>query len=157
MWIASLNFVKISLVIKFISKSERQTKRLAEALASHLKGGEILALSGALGSGKTTFVKGLARGFGLRTRVVSPTFVIIRPHEIPAYRGKTFYHVDLYRLKSAGDLWELGFSEILQNQKNIVVIEWPEMARRFLPKRTIKIKFFHTQNPRERIISFSNL
>src|SRR3989338_117961 len=110
-------------MISVISRSEEETKRIGKDVAQVLKGGEILSLSGNLGSGKTTFVKGMARGFGIRKAITSPTFVLFRPYPIT---GKTFYHFDLYRLKTSRELNELGLIEILRNPKNIVAVEWPE-------------------------------
>lgn len=140
-------------MIKVISGSEKETKSLAANFAHRLKGGECLALKGELGSGKTTFVKGLARGFGVKKKIRSPSFVIIKAYQLPGQ--KTFYHIDLYRLKSSKEFSELGFSEILKNQANIVAIEWPDKIKKFLPKKTIYINFALGKTSRERTISFA--
>lgn len=140
-------------MIKFISHSEKETKKFAKKFAFNLKGGEILALWGALGSGKTTFVKGLARGLGIIQKITSPTFVIARPHVFGKRASKTFFHFDLYRLKFVRELEELGIREILQNPLNIVALEWAEKAKKFLPARTINLHFAFGRGPNARIIS----
>ncbi|MDP3993681.1 MAG: tRNA (adenosine(37)-N6)-threonylcarbamoyltransferase complex ATPase subunit type 1 TsaE [Candidatus Doudnabacteria bacterium] len=138
-------------MISVISRSEEETRRMGENVAKLLKGGEVIALSGNLGSGKTTFVKGLARGFGIRKAITSPTYILFRPYKLR--RGRVFYHFDLYRLKSVRELSELGLHEILENGKNIVAIEWPQKAKKFLPKGTIHIRFTHGKKPNERLVT----
>ena len=106
----------------------------------------ILALKGNLGSGKTTLTQGLAKALGIKKRITSPTFVILK-------RFKNFYHIDCYRLRKPEEILELGFREIIANPKNIVVIEWPEKIKKLLPKQTIFLRFkFISEKQRE--ISF---
>ncbi len=123
--------------MQFISESARQTKEFGERLAKRLKKGDIVCLSGELGSGKTTFVKGLARGLGIKEKEVkSPSFVLARE-----YQGKIpLYHLDFYRLKSSLELESFGFSEYLDGS-GIVVIEWPEEAIDSLTFPLFKISF----------------
>lgn len=143
-------------MVKFESNSPGQTRTLAKNFGTQLKGRELLALYGPLGSGKTTFVQGLARGLKIKNRMVSPTFVIMNRCIIPGKIKKYFYHFDLYRLGRSRDLTELGFEEILQDARNIVAIEWPEKAGALLPSRAIRIKFTHDPKyPTKRIITFS--
>lgn|SRR3989338_57666 len=141
-------------MMKLKTNSEAETRALGKNLGAKLKGGEILALAGNLGSGKTTFVKGLARGLGLRKKIKSPTFVIFQPYRIPDKKQGMFYHFDLYRLGSVKDLRELGFQEIISSAQNISVIEWPEKTKKKLPKRTIYLKFIHGRKENQRIITF---
>lgn len=122
-----------------ISTSARQTKDLGKKIAKKLRGGEVLALYGDLGAGKTTFVQGLAQGLRIRGPIISPTFVIVRQYKAGVL---TLYHVDLYRLKDFNEVREIGLEEILGNKKAVVVIEWPEKAEKILPKkRTTRIRF----------------
>src|SRR3989344_6688933 len=123
---------------KFISSSEVDTWKLAEKIAKTINRGRIIALYGNLGSGKTTFVQGLAKALRIRQRIISPTFVIIRPHKLKT--NKTFYHIDLYRLGKA-DPNNLGLKEIFLEKDAIVAIEWAEKIEKLLPKDTLKIKF----------------
>ncbi|MBI4050662.1 MAG: tRNA (adenosine(37)-N6)-threonylcarbamoyltransferase complex ATPase subunit type 1 TsaE [Candidatus Doudnabacteria bacterium] len=139
----------------FHTASQAQTRKLAASLAKKLKGGGILALYGPLGSGKTTFVKGLTRALGIKSRIISPTFVIIGKY--PLAQAHTFYHFDLYRLKNTKELEELGFSEIISGKKAVVAIEWPGKVKKLLPKKTIRLQFAHGRNPKERIITINNL
>lgn len=116
---------------KFITSSNKETKQLAATLAvrqTHRKP-LILALIGELGAGKTTFVQGFAKGLGVKDKIISPTFIIIRQYPT------NFYHIDLYRVNS---FQELGLKEILENPDNIILIEWAEKIKD-LPKNTIKI------------------
>ena len=123
------------------TKTEQETRLLARKLGSAFKGGEIVALRGNLGSGKTTFVKGLARALGVKHKIQSPTFVICQVY--PAKTQLKFYHFDLYRLKSAAEFRELGITEILRNRHNVVAVEWPGKLGKLLPTRTIYIEFKH--------------
>lgn len=98
-------------------------------LAQTFQGGEILALSGDLGAGKTTFVQGLVRGLGgMESQVQSPTFVYLNEYiaRLPVY------HFDLYRLRTAQDFFSMGFDEYFE-KKGLVVIEWPERIGPLLP------------------------
>ena len=135
-----------------ISRSPLETKNLGRALGAKNKKGLILALAGTLGSGKTTFVQGLALGLGLKYRITSPTFVIMAAHQIPRMPGR-FYHFDLYRLRRAKDLQDLGFREIVERRQNVIVIEWPQKIKTRLPVSTKWIHFAHDpKHPNNRII-----
>jgi tRNA threonylcarbamoyladenosine biosynthesis protein TsaE len=104
----------------FDSGSPAQTKKLGERLGRILQAGDVVALLGELGAGKTAFVQGLARGLGVTSaRVASPTFTIVNEHpgRVP------LYHVDLYRLVDAAELHEIGFAEYLGGA-GVAVVEW---------------------------------
>lgn len=105
------------------------TQAIGESWAAGLKGGEILALHGVLGAGKTQIVKGLARGLGFRGDVTSPTFTIV--HE---YRGGRLpiYHLDLYRMADEKAAIDIGLEEYLPSD-GVTVIEWPERIASILP------------------------
>lgn len=123
---------------KFISTSEAQTKDLAKRLGRGLKNNDCLALEGNFGSGKTTFVKGLIQGLGVRKKnyVCSPSFVILK-----IYRGRLpVYHFDLYRLSKPREFHDIGLDEFLDGG-GISVIEWADKIRAFLPKGGLRIKF----------------
>ncbi|HVY68141.1 MAG TPA: tRNA (adenosine(37)-N6)-threonylcarbamoyltransferase complex ATPase subunit type 1 TsaE [Patescibacteria group bacterium] len=116
---------------------------LARQLALRLKGGEVLALSGPLGSGKTTFARQLARSLKIRHQVASPTFVLMNRYEGRLKTGRRIqlYHLDLYRTKSFREIRALGLPEIWGRPDTITVIEWADKIKRQLPKKTIHIKF----------------
>lgn len=126
--------------MKIESKSAKETKRIGKALAKKILnlnlGGKaiLVCLKGDLGGGKTTFAQGFARGLGIKEKILSPTFVILK-------RFANFYHLDCYRIKKPEDILELGFKEIVSDPKNIILIEWPEKIKKILPKNPIIIKF----------------
>lgn len=116
-----------------ILNSPEVTREFGEAWAAGCQPGDILALHGELGAGKTQLVKGLAKGLGFRGEVTSPTFTLI--HE---YRGGRLpvYHLDLYRLETVQDALRLGVEEYLPTSDGVTVIEWPERIEELLPAET---------------------
>lgn len=126
---------------KYITKNFKQTQKLGEKLSKEVvlrrtsyKTATVLALSGNLGGGKTTFLQGFAKGLGVKEKILSPTFVIMK-------RFSNFYHFDCYRFNKPEDILELGWEKIISNPENIVAVEWPEKITKVLPKNTIKINF----------------
>lgn len=109
----------------------------------------VVALQGDLGAGKTTFTQGFAHTLGIKRRLISPTFVIMRRYPIRAggatirAKFKNLYHIDAYRFKKADALEALGFHEILEDPAAIVLIEWPENVKKLLPRGTTWLKFRH--------------
>ncbi len=112
-----------------------------------MKGGEILALTGDLGSGKTTFIQGLAQGLGIENKIISPTFILLRHYD-------NLFHLDLYRLE--GNVWQevrnLGVEDYWGKEKNIFAIEWAEKIKKYLPKNTRWIKFRMLEDGKHEII-----
>ena len=140
---------------KYITKSAKQTQKLGEGLAKEIlkmpleKTAKVLALSGNLGGGKTTFLQGFAKGLGVKEKILSPTFVVMK-------RFGNFYHIDCYRMKNEKDASALNLKEIISNPKNIVAVEWPDRIKKLLPKTTIKINFkFIDKSKREITIDSS--
>jgi tRNA threonylcarbamoyladenosine biosynthesis protein TsaE len=105
-----------------VTRSVAETEALAAEIGGRFQGGEVVLLTGELGSGKTAFVRGLARGIGVDAdEVASPTFVLLTSH-----RGRlTLHHADLYRLSGRGDDSELGLEE-LPGARGVLAIEWAE-------------------------------
>lgn len=137
---------------KFNSKNEKQTFTLGVDFAKKLKGGEVLALYGDLGAGKTKFLQGLAKGLGVKNKVNSPTFNILKIYKINSNKTiKTFCHIDAYRLSSEKDLIALGVEEYFQDKNTITAIEWAERIKKILPKKTIAVDIKHLSED-ERII-----
>ena len=120
----------------FFSESPTETKGLGERIGKLLLPGDSVALTGELGSGKTVLTKGIARGLGIKGDPVrSPSFVLIKE-----YSGKIpLFHFDLYRLKKPEELNTIGYEEYFSG-KGIVVIEWAERAKNFLPEEYLEIK-----------------
>jgi tRNA threonylcarbamoyladenosine biosynthesis protein TsaE len=113
-----------------------ETEAVAERLAAALRPGDVIALSGDLGAGKTTFTRGLARGLGSRAPVSSPTFTLI--HEYAGGRLPV-YHVDAYRLRSAEDALSAGLADYLNRADGVIVIEWPENVVGLLPAERLDV------------------
>jgi tRNA threonylcarbamoyladenosine biosynthesis protein TsaE len=135
-----------------ITKSAEETQNLAENFAKKLKYGDFIAFFGNLGSGKTTFIQGLAKGLGIKRRIISPSFIIVRTYDL---KPMTFYHVDLYRTESLSDLVGLGIDQIVNDKSSIVALEWAEKMGELLPKKRIEVHFkYINENNREIIIKF---
>ena len=126
---------------KVITKNENETFEYGLKLGQTLKGGEVLALYGNLGAGKTKLLQGLAQGLGVKGPVNSPTFNILKLYKIPGNKKiKFFCHIDAYRLSSENDLITLGVEEYFQNKETVTAIEWAEKINNIWPKNTIIIK-----------------
>ena len=129
---------------EYITHSPHATRLLAQKIAREVQKKEegpiIFALIGKLGSGKTTFLKGLALGFGVKKRILSPTFVLMKRFKLSHSHFKNFYHIDCWRLGSPQDILGIGWESIL-SPKNIIAIEWADKIKKFLPKSTIEVKF----------------
>lgn len=143
---------------KIISLSPTNTKKLGENLAKKILKGKIkkriLLLEGELGSGKTTFLKGFAKGLSIKERILSPSFVIFKRFEIKkSKKFKNFYHFDCYRIKDKKEILKLGLKKILKDPKNIVAFEWPEIIEKIIPNKKIKI-IFQILGKRKRKIIF---
>jgi tRNA threonylcarbamoyladenosine biosynthesis protein TsaE len=125
--------------LTFRSYSANDTVAFANKLARTLHKGDVVGLFGDLGSGKTTFVKGLAAGLGLKTKINSPSFVILKVYCRGAKRKDIhLYHFDLYRLKSLKELEDIGYEDFI-NSDAICVIEWADKAKSLLPKEYLRI------------------
>jgi tRNA threonylcarbamoyladenosine biosynthesis protein TsaE len=118
--------------LEFVSRSPEQTCRLGARLGRYLNGGEVVALEGSLGAGKTAFAQGVGMGWGATTRLISPTYVLVRRHN-RHQDTLELYHIDLYRLNSVSEIDLLGLDEIIGDPQAVVLIEWPERHRELLP------------------------
>ncbi len=134
------------------SKDEANTLAIAEQLAEHLHPGDVVALYGDLGAGKTRFVRGLAIGLGLdATAVTSPTFVLLHEYTTPAAAARvnaddmitTLIHIDAYRLSGSDELETIGWDEILELQDAVIAIEWAERIEDDLPDSHIRVEMQH--------------
>jgi tRNA threonylcarbamoyladenosine biosynthesis protein TsaE len=126
-----------------------ETGSLGQRLAQLLRGGAVIALSGELGSGKTTFTQGLARGLGIRAAVTSPTFVLVNRY--PAPDGRALQHADCYRLANAPlEMWDIGLTDLYEGD-DIVVIEWADRIPGLLPDEYLEITFMYLDEDRRRL------
>ncbi len=164
-----------------MSSSREKTQILAISFAKKIlkegvgKTARVCALQGDLGSGKTTFVQGFAKGLGITRTITSPTFLMIRRYPIPqatSHKPKAikplansdqqsvgvvrsfmnFYHLDLYMINNPKEIMDLGFKEIISNPNNIICIEWAEKLGYELPAHTEKITFSYGKKENERVI-----
>ena len=132
------------------SDSPEATRRLAAAFWKELKPGDVVALHGDLGVGKTCFVQGLVQeGAGLNAPVASPTYTLIQEYDGPL----PVYHIDLYRLAEAASVWSLGIDEYLYGQ-GVTVIEWPERAEGVLPQNAWHITLTMEGQDSRRTLTF---
>lgn len=136
--------------MEFISRSASQTRRVGMRLGAYLKSGDVVCLIGDLGSGKTTFVQGLAAGWGSLDQVSSPTFVLVN-----VYRGpddQNLYHLDAYRLSGPGEALELDLDELISNGP--LVVEWADRIRTALPEESLNVHL-HLIDEEQRDMVFS--
>ena len=125
---------------KFDTFTSQETQKLAGDILANLikktpsRKALVLALMGDLGSGKTTFTQGLGKYLKIKGKINSPTFVVMK-------RFGNFYHFDCYRLEKPEEILELGWEQIINNPRNVVVVEWPEKIKKLLPTQTHFLKF----------------
>ena len=141
----------------FVTTSAKETNKLGQMLAKELRGGEVIALQGELGSGKTTFAQGALEGLGAKGPYTSPTFLVMKHYkkEIPNPKSqipnkskfskskiRNIFHIDCYRV-GAQDILNLGWKEIISDKKNVVIVEWVEKIKKIVPKGAVWVKFKH--------------
>lgn len=144
---------------KIITKNSQETQDSGKALATFLSRDQkhihqpfVCCLYGSLGSGKTTFVQGFAKGLGISCRLPSPTFIIVRRYDIAGLQ-RYLYHIDLYRTKYQKELEGLGIREIFQDPRAVILIEWAERLGSLLPAVRTDITF-EVMSEEERKITF---
>jgi tRNA threonylcarbamoyladenosine biosynthesis protein TsaE len=135
-----------------ISSSPEETKNLGRRLSALLASGDVVCLWGDLGAGKTCLVQGICQGLGVVDAVVSPSFTLVNE-----YAGACpVAHLDFYRLKGEADLEQLGFDDLFDGGR-IVLIEWPERAANALPQERLDIHLRWTSDQQREILFTSNL
>ncbi|MDR0315176.1 MAG: tRNA (adenosine(37)-N6)-threonylcarbamoyltransferase complex ATPase subunit type 1 TsaE [Oscillospiraceae bacterium] len=134
----------------FFTKSEDETENIGQMIAKELKPHDVIALFGDLGAGKTAFVRGLARGLGVKADVSSPTFSLVHDYGgVPA-----LYHFDMYRVSTWEDLCSTGFFDYL-DLGGILAVEWSENIETQLPKTHIRVEIQKGESDDERTIIIS--
>lgn len=135
------------------SKGVKETKEIAKTFLDRIlkdkkvqKGALVVGLVGDLGAGKTTFVQAVAKHLGVKNKVNSPTFVIIKKYPIKSKKHKLLFHLDAYRLKNEEELLHLGWDDIVKNKEHLVFIEWPENVSRVIPEDSKFVKISHTKD-----------
>lgn len=159
--------------MSFLSKNGKETQKIAASLARKVVKSQksvVVALEGELGAGKTTFVKGFAKALGVKTKIKSPTFVLMKKYAIPestvlpCYCSKRWlYHLDCYRVRDHRDLTTLDLKSLFSAPKgrdlasggkslqNIVLIEWPERVSKILPRKLIRVHIDHMDKNKRKI------
>ncbi len=129
----------MELVIRDLQELEDEAKRLIETLVPQGARATLITLSGELGAGKTALTKALAKALGVEEVITSPTFVLMKIYALTGQAFKRLVHIDAYRLERGVDLSALGFDELMQDAKSLVVLEWPERVRDTLAKSDFAI------------------
>lgn len=151
---------------KFVSSNLEESKKISRNFAEEILSGKIrgkengalvLALTGDLGSGKTTFARNFAEALGIKEKIKSPTFIIFRKSKIgnKGWREKgfeNFYHFDVYRVNNEKEILNLGWEEIIKNPENIVLVEWADKIEKILPNNRVKINFKHLKRDKREVI-----
>lgn len=128
------------------TNSVEETEEVGEIMGRSLKGGEVIALEGGLGAGKTALIRGLARGLGIKDHEISsPTFVFLHEH----HGRLPLAHLDLFRIGSPSDLPDLGIQDYLESSW-VVAVEWAERAALYLPEDRLTIRMSETENHHHR-------
>ncbi len=122
---------------RITSSSREETLALAARFARVLKGGEIIFLRGPIGAGKTVFVKGLAAALGLKSSPTSASFSLMKKYH---NKQRRLFHIDLFRL-AEGEVFNLGFEEMLEDEEAIILAEWPDPIARMLPQDRLEMNF----------------
>lgn len=138
-----------------IARSEEETKKIGKDIASELKGGDIVALHGDLGAGKTTLVKGIAEGLGIKEEITSPTFTLMNVYKIKnnELKIKELAHIDTYRLKNEQELIDIGVEDYLGAPDTICIVEWPEKIANLLRDKVVKyILIEHASETKRKIV-----
>ena len=135
--------------MKYISKGLKDTAKIAADLAHKIqkkkpgKKAVFIALEGELGAGKTTFAKAFAKALGVRQRLTSPTFVILKSYKLKAVNYNLLCHIDAYPLKDHTELIPIGIKELFADPQAIILLEWPERVAKILPKDALTIHIDH--------------
>lgn len=146
------------------TKSASGTKKMASTLAKRVlnlrhNSAVVIALEGNLGAGKTTFVQGFARALGVREKIQSPTFVLMKVYKLglrtkdKRRKFRHLIHIDCYRIDSPKDLSHLGFKNLLKDKDAIILIEWADRIKKIIPRNAVWFKFNHGKSLLIRTIS----
>lgn len=151
---------EMKVITKNLEETQDEAGKFVESLNALAKnsqlggGATVIGLSGDLGSGKTSFVQGIAKAFNIKDKILSPTFVIQKRYPLKDHsRFKNLIHIDAYRLDKPEQIVPIGWHDLSEDKKNIIFIEWPEKIAPFLPKDHKKI-FFEFIDPDRRLIDY---
>jgi tRNA threonylcarbamoyladenosine biosynthesis protein TsaE len=134
--------------IEFTSHSPEQTRRVGMRLGAMLRSGDLVCLSGDLGSGKTTLVQGIAQGWGSLDQVSSPTFVLVNQYRRPD--GAALHHMDAYRMRDAAEAEDLDLDFFLET--GALILEWPERIKEILPAQRIWVELSYVADEKRGMV-----
>lgn len=144
---------------RITTKTPKETVRfskeiIAEAKTVKTNGATVIGFSGELGAGKTTLIQGVGKALGVREKIQSPTFVILKTYPVTKRSApwRRMVHIDAYRLERAKDALTLGLRHMLKKKENVFCIEWPEKIKSLLPKRMLWVELRHKGKSHRHII-----
>jgi tRNA threonylcarbamoyladenosine biosynthesis protein TsaE len=137
--------------MKIVIKTKRELRSAVRKLLDQTRGKKIYAFYGAMGAGKTTFIKALCEYLGATDLVSSPTFTLVNEYRTTS--GESMYHIDFYRIKKHDEVFDFGIEEYLTGEK-YCFMEWPELVEDILPEETVRVRISVEENE-ERILSVS--
>lgn len=150
----------MKVITKNLEETQGEAKKFVESLNAMSKNGQlgegavVVGLHGDLGSGKTSFVQGIAKAFNIKNKILSPTFVIQKRYPLKDHdHFKNLIHIDAYRLDKPEQIVPIGWHDLSKDKQNIIFIEWPEKIAPFLPKDHKKI-VFEFIDPEKRLIDY---
>lgn len=133
-----------------ITNTAEETRQVGFDFSKQLKSGDVVLLYGDLGAGKTTFVQAVAKGLGIKDRILSPTFVLIRNHKVSFGNITNLNHIDLYRIEKPTDIKNLGIDEIVNEANSVSLIEWADRLSSFKSKHGYAVRMrYIRENKRE--------
>ncbi|MGM0507802.1 MAG: tRNA (adenosine(37)-N6)-threonylcarbamoyltransferase complex ATPase subunit type 1 TsaE [Fusobacteriota bacterium] len=129
----------------------KQANELAKKISNILKPGDVVALNGNLGTGKTTFVKEIGKSLGVTKTIKSPTYTYVREYDL---NGISIFHFDVYRISEPWEIYDIGYEDYL-NANGIILIEWANLIESELPEKYLKINFeYNTESKRNITIDY---
>lgn len=141
--------------MEIITHSKKQTLEFGRRIAKKLKGGDVVCLYGDLGAGKTTLINGIAKEFGIKQPITSPTFILMKNYRLGVtrygLRVTDLIHIDAYRIRYPKEIFDIGFREFLHDPRAVIIIEWADKIKKILPRRRVDI-FLKTVGENEREI-----
>ena len=154
-----LNYSNIFMLVD-LSVLKKEAEKLGQTLGRLPKkileeGAVVVAISGELGAGKTTFSQFLAESLGLKEKVISPTYIIFRQYDLAGGSFKSLMHIDAYRLEKEAEAGAIELPKILAEKRSLVLIEWPEKIASLLPKNYYLVSLKHSETPNFRDLSIS--
>ena len=147
--------------MKYESRSAAETKKIAKLFAEELlktkigRGAFVVIFKGDLGAGKTTFIQGLMKGLGIKGKIMSPTFTLLRSYKVRNENFSKVHHFDCYRINEAEEIKELKFKELIKDPQNIILIEWPERIKELLPRKKVTVTLDYGETLKDRILEIT--